>query len=188
MSDAQRSSSPLPAWVRKQGTKQQPDYEQEHMALYEEAGMPWPPKLEDVVRECGVDMAYLTPRCRELAYYCNRRWPLPQGIDCQFIDVNLSTERLMRAGKCAWYNDAMFTIIGSSQIVLRRRVSGASDPEVRLLRGAELMCLQGWTGADYSAGLFTTTASNDTLTSLAGNAFSAFAVGAIMHACLPKTA
>ena len=63
-----------------------------------------------------------------------------------------------------------------------RRPREASTPEVRLLLGRELLAFTGWSRDDFLGGC--TDLANEVLSSLAGNAFSAFASGPVLAAAL----
>jgi len=78
------------------------------------------------------------------------------------------------------------TIVASTKAVMRRRHEDGTV-EVRLVLGKELLAFTGWGRGDY-AKRGETSVPNETLASLAGNAFSAFASGAIMAASLPMLA
>ena len=99
------------------------------------------------------------------------------------MDANLSMDRLIRGSHGPWVDTSCFTVIGSSVVLMRRRLAGQIS--VRLLHGRELISMQGWSGVDYAGGRYMTSIDNRILSSLAGNAFSGFAVGAVMLASVP---
>ncbi len=85
----------------------------------------------------------------------------------------------MRGGS-NWFCDKLVTIVSLTKAIMR---SGGPDGQVRirLLRGCELLSFQGWPLEQLNPEDF----SEQTLTSLAGNAFSAFAVGVVALGSLP---
>ncbi len=73
-------------------------------------------------------------------------------------------------------------IVGSMRAVRRYRTELATI-RARLVNGKELMAFTGWSRDDYASGVAGgTEADHGTLTSLAGNAFSAFSVGPLLLA------
>ncbi len=110
----------------------------------------------------------------------------PPPSEVQYLDANCSLDRLTRASTNDPWCNHFPTIIGSAKLVMRRR-SKTGVPQVRPLLGRELMAVVGWGRDDYSRG---TSVAHDPheehnlLTSLAGNAFSAFAIGPALAATL----
>ena len=111
------------------------------------------------------------------------RPPPLHPAEAQFLDANCSLERLSPNGGTPWLDNRLMTLVGASKPVMRRRRADGTV-EVRLLYGIELMAFIGWHWDDYAEGECTML-DNATLTSLAGNAFSAFAVGPVLAATLP---
>lgn len=181
LSEKQRGLVRLPHWV-KRGGKSEPSFETEHMELFMEEGWPWPVTPEVFQNECG-HMPHLSARAREVIFYANRKWSMPDDVSVQFLDCNCSLDRLRRVHG-AWADSAPMTLVGTTQLIMRRRRSDAPGFELRYITGVELMRMQGWSLGDFLAPTLTS-ADNDTTTSLAGNAFSGFAVGPVLLAALP---
>ena len=138
----------------------------------------------EVTAQCGNPLVGLPQRSRELTYIMHRKWDMPDGVDYQFLDVNPSFERVSRSGD-PWFNRTISTITGSMKAVVRHRVTTATSGSpaiiVRPVHGLELMSLAGWAPGDYAV-YDDSTANHATLSSLAGNAFSAYAIGPILAA------
>lgn len=181
MSEAEAETFPLAKKARKLQQRSSTEFEQEHMDRYMDASLKWPPSLQTIEEECGAEVTSLSQRVREVIYFTHMRWPFPEGDAIQFIDANVSIERLDRGGPDGpWTTGHVFTLIGSSVVVVRRRVLGKVT--LRLLRGQELLAMQGWSAADYVDGPYLTQVSDKILSDMSGNAFSGFVVGAIAYA------
>lgn len=102
--------------------------------------------------------------------------------EAEFLDVRPTLAYILKSSRTdPWFKDEVQTIIGSSRLVMRRR-DAANVPRVRLLHGVELLAFMGWGRVDWAC---RTACSHSTLVSLAGNAYSAFAVGPVLAALLP---
>ena len=176
----QRARVSLPARIKK-GSKNETQYEQEHIDMFAIEGWPWPPSEEAMQQTCG-DLSTLTQRSREIVYFANMKWDFPDSVDVQFIDANCSLDRLVRVGRSPWTDTAPLTLVGSTQLVMRRR-GGFGQKTVRYILGHELLLMQGWAVGDFKGKNFTEV-DNKTLCSLAGNAFSLFACGPLLLASL----
>ena len=115
----QRARVSLPARSKK-GSKNETHYEQEHIDMFAIEGWPWPPSEEAMQQTCG-DLPSLTQRSREIVYFANMKWDFPDSVDVQFIDANCSLDRLVRMGRSPWSDNAPLTLVGSTQLVMRRR-------------------------------------------------------------------
>eukprot|EP00959_Pyramimonas_sp_CCMP1952_P469958 9495847-Pyramimonas_sp.AAC.1 len=184
MSEASRKAAPLPA-SSSEGVSG--DSERQHSEAFMAAKLRWPLPLSDAVSSCGEDMAHVCQRIREASYYCHKRWPMPSKeskVKAQFIDANAPFERFLRSDSGPRSDDKVPALLSSTQVVMRRR--DANDHvEVRMLRGQEVLALQGWAAGDYTGAPCETVVANKTLVSLAGNAFSQFAAGAVCFAVMP---
>ena len=92
-----------------------------------------------------------------------------------------SFERVLKGTDSPWVRNALMTITGSARIVMRQKV-WPDRTVTRMLHGTELLSVMGWGTCDFAG---TNTCSHTTLCSLAGNAFSGFAVGPVLGAVLP---
>lgn len=186
------------------GTSSDADHKADHMGLFDEAKLPWPAP-RSLLPHCH----HLEQRPFEALVYVNAAWPyeLDEDGGCppEFVDVNFSLARLAPDGlqsRSPWRRDQLGTMTGSGQYIVRTAKNfrkgpvavgdgdggdvmsclggPSSDVTMRQLEGAELMQLAG-----YDAALFTSNWPDHSLgVSLAGNAFSAFAVLPVLIAIL----
>jgi hypothetical protein len=97
------------------------------------------------------------------------------------IDCHCPLDRLCKGRSTPWADDKLMTIVGLTKAIMRiRRPTGIY---VRLLLAEELLSFQGWPLDEYVGGR--TVLAQPVVTSLAGNAFSAFASGAVFMSALP---
>ncbi len=75
------------------------------------------------------------------------------------------------------------TLVGTTKAVMRKRMPDGSIV-VRALLGQELLAMQGWHFNDYATA-DGSELSHTVLSDLAGNAFSAFALGVVLLAAIP---
>lgn len=136
----------------------------------------WPLTTQEIRTACGDELLGLPTRAREVVYLAHRIWEMPDDIDVQFMDANVSWERLVKLSRGPW-SSTMFTMVGSMRPVVRRRMDGGVV--VRILHGKEALAMVGWSRNDYATD---TAVEHHTLLSLAGNAFSAYSVGPILLA------
>ena len=175
------TTSDLPPWPRA-GNRKEPAYEAAHEDAAFQHKIKHPITEADIVAHCGDALLALPWRSRELAYLMHRIHPMPDGVEHEFLDTNPSFERAARDSSSPWAAHMMNTLIGSTKPVLRFR-GPDGVPRLRCLAGREMMAMVGWGAGDYIGGVTSTT--HVTLCSLAGNAFSAFAVGPVLLATLP---
>ena len=129
----------------------------------------------------------------EIAVYLHATFPYtPEAPD--FCDVNPSLERLVHTAdkpRNPW-SECVSTLTASCSILMRHHEKGSGQTQsgdavvLRLLRGKELMSIIGWfewntlneqnESEELEADAF--------LTSLAGNAFSAYSVGPALLLCI----
>ncbi len=161
-------------------TKKEGSFESEHATIFLEHGWHWPLGADTVLHTFGHDLSPLAQRAQEVVYIAHMKHPMPPETTVQFLDANCSWERIQRK---PWTSDKMFTIVGSTKAVMRYK--DGQKTKVRPLLGRELMALAGWSREDYQGDIEAgTTIADEVLSSLAGNAFSAFAGGAVMAAAV----
>lgn len=166
-------------------------FKDEHNEFYRAVGFTWPPDL-DAVCSHRYKFASMSPRAKELMYFLDQHWPvderevLPSEMYADFVDVGQSISRLLKAKPdqhTGWHNPwarQMPTITAHAFLVVRTaKREGASEPitvQLRAIEGYELMAVSGWDPSFYSSAELP---GSWALTSLAGNAFSAFAAGPV---------
>lgn len=161
-------------------------YKSEHFELFQAYSMPWPAVLQNeydggfVIHTEG-----LTSRQVEVCIFCHKVFP-PGDQRFGFMDVNnwlgmlvsyknQDTEKL----KSPW-SDHPRTLVGSATMVVR--VNDGHTKVVRPLEGWEYMLLVGWPVGAWQADV--PLPPRGILSNLAGNAFSAFAMGATIASSL----
>ena len=172
------------------GDKKVAVYKDDHLDLYAQVKLPWPPDIT------GASYQGLTRRAAEVLYFAHHVWPLepcPDGTnEVEFLDVNNSLARLLGtkfvrgsgmqadlASLSPWKSMAM-TITSHSIVCLRAQVG--SQVVLRKAAAYEVMALAGW---DWTWWQANQELESEALgISLAGNAFSAFAVGPVLTAAL----
>ena len=94
----------------------------------------------------------------------------------------MSTKFLKRSDSSPWH-EHLPTIVGSVKAVIRRR-GNAARPTLRVVFGAELLAMMCWHAGDFREGVhrWLTPRGHALLSSLAGNAFSGYAVGPLLIA------
>ena len=117
----------------------------------------------------------ITRRQAEVIIYMHVANPLPpESIVPSFFDFQMTGPRM---AKRRWTEGMLPTICGSSKFVMRLRLRKNGPVHFRHLSGFELMRAIGWDDSFY-----TNLASepHKTLCSLAGNAYSGFALSALL--------
>ena len=162
-------------------------YKDEHLAVYGLFGMTWPPSPRRLPGYLNTDT--LTPRQVELALLVDKAWPHHEKDGVQFIDSNLTLSRMLSLSpdktaesvRSPWSN-ACPTLTSHSKIIVR--YNHEDSLVVRALEGYEVMSLIGWDLAHWRMLGEDKRVEGDLCSSLAGNAFSAFAVGPILVVAL----
>ena len=157
--------------------KADPKNKDEHFELFRSRGFVWPPEIPSMLEGFEMDFSGLKPRQAELVIFCHRVFPPLTRFS--FIDVNPSLGLLVgykdeaaASLKDPW-RDHPATIVGSSLLVVR--INTADVKVVRPLEGWEYLSLIGWGLPDWNKK--TKAPSAQLCGNLAGNAFSAFAIG-----------
>ena len=160
-------------------------YEEEHATMYAAFSLPWPPGNRDIELECGEEVSRnLSGRSAEVVFFCCKAFEMRS--DTEFLDANQSLAWLCKSNdKSPWSSHSMFTLTGSCiPIVRQRRDPPYCAPSVRLMTGVEAMQFMGWDITDFRDidALYALPNSNAFLCNLAGNAFSAYAIGPVLLA------
>ena len=165
-------------------------FKEEHMALYDMHHLPWPPPLSDSPY-CDFYKT-LGERRAQLVWFLNRVWPATEvGFEhAQFVDSNETISRLVRWSlkypeateiKNPWQR-RMHTLTGHSKMIVRFIDAQSGELVLRELLNYEPMRIIGW-----GKSMWSTTGRRDSFDlglcqSLAGNAFSAYALGPALTA------
>jgi hypothetical protein len=156
------------------------------LLFFGKIGMEWPPAAD-----LWPSLQHLSTRAYEVAVYCNSAFPYqPYGqndarFPKQFLDVNMSLTNLVGAeGTTNPWREIFPTMTGAGQYIMREGVPSKTgdhdldvlgemsyDLRIRQIDGMELFQLAGF-ALPY---LECACPDHKTLTSMAGNAFSAFA-------------
>ena len=173
------------------GEKKVAVYKDDHLELYAQYGLSWPPDIS------SAPYHGLTRRAAEVLFFANHVWPYDEvSLDSdpvvEFLDVNNSLARLLgtkfargigvrpdTVPASPWKTMAM-TITGHSIICIRAKVG--KEVLVRKAHAYEVMALAGWDWSWWKPGL--QLESESLGVSLAGNAFSAFCVAPVLTAAL----
>ena len=182
---------PRPA-AKQRAQERTPRYEDEHMNMYYSFGLNWPPLDSDInsifKQSCA---GPLSQRAREVVYFCHVVFSGPAHLQPgvpDFLDANTSMQRLKitkEKENNPWSKDIMPTLVGSMVPVIRTMTEDG-DVTIRTLSGVECMQIMGWDMTYYANPQETIeTCKNEVLVKLAGNAFNAFACGAVFVVSLP---
>ena len=131
-------------------------------------------------------MPYLSPRQQELVYFVHTYFK-PEVDGYEFMDMNMSLKRLVDwiASKPDFVRNPwkrhIPTLTGSCNILMRKTKGGQVE-QLRALEGVELMALIGWHPSFWCSLADEAFLSHELLTSLSGNALSAFAAGPMIVA------
>jgi len=146
----------------------------EHKALYTDVGFTYPPVIDELPAALRKALPSMTRRQGEIVIFMDRKYtPDNTPGTRRFIDTTPVLSRLHKRGWCV---DNIPTLTGSMRLFMRCK-HPCGRWEYRYIRGVELMHLMGW-----SPSFFRSIACEDesVLLSLAGNAYSGFAVMAAL--------
>ena len=162
------------------------NWKSEHLELFEFAHIQWPPCQEKF--KGVIDFQDLSEREFEVVVFCHVHFlPQPQEIGQVFsFDCNDSLKRTVgwplmgnrTALRNPWKGPSMGTLVGSSHNIIR-----ITDPSlyIRPLSGVESMVAIGWDMSLFVRGNpYKDDFSDKQLRSLAGNAFSGFAIAPLL--------
>jgi hypothetical protein len=167
-------------------------YKEDHARLFDAIGCTWPAPRS----KFSGTLDHMEQRAYEAVVFASEKWPYKSvngSLPVQFFDANESLTRSCGAeGTTQPWRETLPTLTCSCSYVFRRGKLAEVQPldddfadplidiEVRQLDGIELLQLVGF-DVSYLEGGFPT---HSVATSMAGNAFSAFAVGPIALSCL----
>ena len=140
------------------------------------------------VLQDDIALERLTTRGIELIVYVCRMWPqMKENVDREFLDWNYSLQRLCSEtwDRNPWRGPHMGTIISTTKMLCRSRK--LDDPRGWVLKQISGMELLQVAGIHHTALQWPLPSSVDdeVLSSMAGNAFSAYAHGPLMLSFLP---
>ena len=151
-------------------------WEEEHCDAFRARGMKWPAAIKDVAPNTAFMGKTLSDRQAELLYYIHTVFPFSRSTPIEFCDVNHSMGRLLGPEERSPWKKVAPCLTSKSVICMRY---WQKDQVItRPLTGVESLALVGWDSAFYRGG--SAGVSESCLRSLAGNAFSAFAVAPML--------
>lgn len=171
------------------------EWKTEHKHLYDAIGLPWPPQpdhVDDIVEKGG-----LLPREVEAAWLVHKMFPMAEGVDIEYLDINATAQRIVlgyldedgapKPGRSPW-RAAPPTLTGSLRLILRY-VGTTGRVRIRTVDAFEAMRLIGWEDEFWNVGDMPPAAdlTAETLElyeNMAGNAYSAWHYGPWMCALL----
>lgn len=174
----------LRAKTPKEASERDFKYKDDHARLYDLVGAQWPPARGAF----GGGLDHLPARAYEVAFLCDFMFPYPmESSPIQYVDVNKSMVRLVGAnGETNPWSDTLPTLTGNGMYLMRRAgkpsAPAESPPplchevEIRQLDGMELFQVIGF----HLLYIVSSFPDHDLATRMSGNAFSGFAVGAIL--------
>ena len=181
--------------AKKAKTAKPPVYMAEHLEFYHDAGFEWPPteaQMRDPIWQHVTP--YVSPRAFQVAFFCAMKFPDRIAEEEHgFIDINFNMRLLLNTDKLGKLKSPWSPHPGcllSTTILLMRTLPGTRidyDAKVpiwrqwlyRIVCGVELMSMVGWCHTKWG-GTMPEWAPHELLTDLAGNAYSAFAVGPVL--------
>lgn len=152
-----------------------PAFKDDHLAIYRENHLECPPQLSQMPAAFVEAARALSEREIEIAFFLEQTEPYPEKVGVpQFVDVTKSLLYLLgKDGKKMAFSQTVPTLSSTTHLWMRRD-NGPDGKYWVLLPSIYLMSFVGWDPSFYR-----TTCANDLLQSLAGNAFSAFSIGAV---------
>lgn len=146
--------------------------------------MAWPPSIADFPVFAAISEK-VGERCAQSVFYCHSQWP-PKEATWEFYDCQMQLPWKVRSAeepRSPWRTHCP-TIAGSSKIAIRKLVGDTLT--LRLMHPIEMMRVMGWDLDHWANGprVWSDVITPDLVTSLAGNAFSAFAFTPLFSAAL----
>ena len=154
-----------------------PAYKDDHLSIYRENDLEWPPKMTDMPAGFVNAARALSEREKEIVYLLEQTEPYPEepGV-AQFVDVNKSLLYLLgKEGNKQAFSESAPTLSSTTHLWMRCDRGHGIGKSWVLLPSIYLMSFVGWDRSFYRE-----TEDDDLLLSLAGNAFSAFSIGAVL--------
>ena len=176
--------------LRKKQKQETAVYKDDHLFAFQMFDIRWPPQEFPSY----FDRATFTQRQEEMLYFIDYLWPLATP-SIEFVDVNPTLPRLLSIAKdqavktiadlrCPW-STCCPTLTSQSKLAIRYKEE-EGGVVMRACEGYEVMALIGW-GLEHwqtaGDGVCNDKSDLDCM-SLAGNAYSAFAVGPVISASL----
>lgn len=164
-------------------------YKDDHLRLYDGIGAEWPPSPERLPKL----RHHLKNRPYEAVVFCDIAYPYQSGTKYpkQFLDANMSLTRLVgKDGTVDPWSEHFPTMTGSGLYIMREGIPAQTGQDsslmdqmehkvvIRQIDGVELMQMAGFALAYLEDPI----PAHEVLTSMAGNAFSAFSIGVVMLA------
>jgi hypothetical protein len=148
-------------------------YKEQNAEFFDMNNMSYPPNLADYPDAFVKAASELSERAIETAIFAEATEPWPTDpYKPQFLDANMSLKFLYKGGSHSIFRDTVPTLACSTILWMRVLLTG-DRKAWRVVRGKYLLRLIGY-GDPKSI------VSDDTCQTLAGNAFSAFAVGPVL--------
>ena len=167
-------------------------YKEEHMTIFMASRLKWPPVATDFSNAPHIMPHGMSQRVLEVAIICHRLYEKTaltrEPSSVQFLDANNTLTRILHwddeagaaTSKDVW-KDLVPTLTQRSTILVRYVDDQRKVTDIRVLEGRELMFLIGFPqGKKDLLDGFT----SRELSSLAGNAFSAFSIGPVVETAL----
>ena len=162
-------------------------WKEEHIEAFQELGARWPPDLAlkpSDVKWFDMDpvgfffmRGFMSERAAELAYFLMLRFPL-ETDEPEFCDVNPTLGRICADRDSSPWRTTLATITGGAVPVVRYWNRGKAI--CRPLFGVEAFRAIGWSPQHWREGRY----SDQILRSMAGNAFSGFALAPMLLVAL----
>ena len=157
--------------------------------IFHDLSVKWPPVMDPAMLELFEGWGL---RVAEIAHVAHQYFPLEVDDKWFFLDANHTLERLLRWNPAAprhvhnpWRRTCS-TLTGHSKIVPRRRRSKTKELILRPLFSIEGMRMIGWDLAFWRWPVFGDLVTQDVLVSLAGNAFSGYALTPLVIAVIGR--
>jgi site-specific DNA-cytosine methylase len=184
------SANPLPKKAKKDPETMQ--YKSDHFEIYRDAEMVWPPPLHHQLGGVTYDFTNMPhQRVKEIAIYLSQRYTNTdkfKPMTCQFVDCNNNIKRILNWDEATLsaratepWHEFVPNLTTKSQIICRFIDYAKKVTHIKQLQGAELMLMIGYPKARCSE---LASFPSNTLTHLAGNAFSGFSAGCVVTAAL----
>lgn len=162
-------------------------YKDEHFQVFQMFGIEWPPSKFPA----HINTASLSPRQAECVLAIDKHFD-PSGALVEFVDVNPTISRILglssnKEGKDVRnpWSATCPTLTAQGKIVIRYTDTSTNKLVIRALQPYEVMAIIGWDPAFWKVGEVASQFMDGELcSSLAGNAFSAFAVGPVLSVAL----
>ena len=148
-------------------------FKDDHLMAFRNHGLAWPPSLPPTLRRV---CRGLGQRQTELIFFLDHT--TEAGPDPNYVDINMSLGYLMGIVDVVgsgFFKTRFPNLTGQTTIYMRFMHHGVVHHKI--LSGTELMQVIGWDRLMYETGV--PKGEGKLLTSLAGNAFSAFSIGII---------